>query len=140
MIWQKKLSFLSLFCLFLFFNFFFSISAFAYNYGYTGSVQTYTAQWGYYKLEVWGAQGGTRYTSGSGGKGGYSSGNIWLSPGTILYIYVGGTNGYNGGGAATGEPSGCGGSGGGGTDIRIGGTSLSDRVIVAGGNSGISRN
>ena len=78
---------------------------------------TYTVPYnGAYKLETWGASGGSVTYSGStyrGGYGGYSTGTIWLSAGTILYINVGGmgasssesgiTNiagGYNGGGYA----------------------------------------
>ena len=117
---------------------------------------TYTAPaTGTYKLEVWGAQGGSYSSTYYGGKGGYSVGTITLNEGDNLYVYVGGqptgynssstsgnTNagGYNGGGAgrtyyysstytyALG--------GGGATDIRIGGTTYYDRVIVAGGGSG----
>ena len=54
---------------------------------------------GTYKLEVWGAQGGTS----SGGYGGYSVGTSRLHEGDQLYVVVGGTTssetgGYNGGG------------------------------------------
>jgi hypothetical protein len=47
---------------------------------------------GKYKLEVWGAQGGTYSTSyASGGKGGYSYGTITLTDkSTTLYVYSGG--------------------------------------------------
>jgi prepilin-type N-terminal cleavage/methylation domain-containing protein len=107
---------------------------------------------GTYKLEVWGAEGsGIRLSgntsSGRGGTGGYSSGIINLTSGTTLYIYTGGTGksssqgtgtgGFNGGGSGYSssiwEP---GNGGGGATDIRIGGTSLYQRVIVAGGGGG----
>ena len=82
---------------------------------YTGAVQTYTVASmcsGTYKLEVWGAQGGST-SSNTGGLGGYSVGNKTLTAGTVLYIAVGGTGtyvnitgtyalgGYNGGGTAT---------------------------------------
>lgn len=58
---------------------------------------------GYYKLEVWGAQGGSSTIT--GGYGGYSSGYVRLTRGTILYINVGEqptdlNGGYNGGGQA----------------------------------------
>lgn len=91
---------------------------------------------GYYKLEVWGAQGG--HVS-LGGKGGYSSGYINLQEGEKLYVYLGGRGanaianyskylkgGFNGGGDS-GKPSWFSphnsygeamGSGGGATDIR----------------------
>lgn len=92
---------------------------------------------GNYKLEVWGAQGGT--AGDAGGLGGYASGTIVLTAGQTVYIYVGqlgkppsGGTAWNGGGAGIC----CGGGGGGCTDIRIGGTALSNRVIVAGGGGG----
>ncbi|GKX28648.1 hypothetical protein SH1V18_11280 [Vallitalea longa] len=109
-----------------------------------GTVQTYTAPIsGNYTLEVWGAQGGGTY----GGKGGYAKGEVTLTKGEVVNIYVGsqgstytgrdygyGYGGYNGGGKGYGDqtPSG----GGGATDIRISGTALSNRVIVAGGGGG----
>ena len=65
---------------------------------------------------------------------------------TKLYLYVGGkgkqctgsttAGGFNGGGAGYGNSSYICGSGGGGTDIRIGQDSLYARVIVAGGGGG----
>ena len=66
--------------------------------------QTFTAPYtGYYQLEVWGAQGGSYSTSINGGYGGYSTGAVYLTQGTTLYVNVGGTStssdgGYNGGG------------------------------------------
>ena len=79
------------------------------NFAYTGGQQTFNVPvTGTYKLEVWGAQGGTNTKT--GGKGGYSVGTISLTSNTNIYVYVGGqpssyTGGYNGGGS--------GGSGGG---------------------------
>lgn len=102
----------------------------------TGNVWTYstvgsqsvTFNKGNYKVEVYGAQGGsTSYFA--GGLGGYSYGNLNLTADTVLNIYVGGQNGTNGGGTG-------GTRGGGASDIRIGGTALSNRVIVAGGGGG----
>ncbi|MDR0854663.1 MAG: BspA family leucine-rich repeat surface protein [Clostridiales Family XIII bacterium] len=83
---------------------------------------------GDYILETWGAQGGF-----GGGRGGYSKGEVHLTAGETLYVYVGGL-GFNGGGTA-GDSSFY---GGGGTDIRIGVDSLYSRVIVAGGGGGTS--
>ena len=65
---------------------------------------------GYYKLEVWGAQGGSYNATYHGGYGGYSEGYILLEETDILYIAVGGkgvhlgsnvsgNGGYNGGGS-----------------------------------------
>lgn len=121
------------------------------NFSYTGGVQSLTLPKGVYKLEVWGAQGGT-YSSYQGGLGGYSTGLLTLEEPTNLFIQVGGqpaTNsnstgvsngGYNGGGngynRTYGGTSTHGQGGGGGTDIRIGQDSLHARVIVAGGGGG----
>lgn len=118
------------------------------DFPYTGTVQTLTLGKGTYKLEVWGAQGGSYITShASGGKGGYSYGTITLTDKTTtLYIYSGGQGtayatttytsqgggGFNGGGGAGYR----GGGGGGASDIRIGTDSLYARVIVAGGGGG----
>lgn len=122
------------------------------NYPYTGAVQSITLPAGEYKLEVWGAQGGS-YSTYYGGAGGYSVGTLTLTDdSTTLYIYVGGqptstsstsaaiTGGFNGGGAArvhsySGTTTYCQ-AGGGGTDIRLGQDSLYARVIVAGGGGG----
>lgn len=108
------------------------------NFDYTGSVQTATLTPGAYKLECWGAQGGT-YSGCIGGYGGYSKGTITLTKTTTVYVSVGGAGsssstaaGFNGGG--TGISSGRG--GGGATDVRIGQNSLYSRVIVAGGGGG----
>lgn len=79
--------------------------------------------------------------------GGYSEGEIYLTKGTNLFVYVGGAGttstgatasigGFNGGGNGGAGNSGQGGSGGGATDIRINGNTLYDRVIVAGGGGG----
>lgn len=88
------------------------------NFEYTGGVQEVTLPKGKYKLQCWGAQGGS--VSGtysvSGSKGGYSEGVITLSRTTTFYIFVGGqgtsytssntqtstsvvNGGWNGGGA-----------------------------------------
>ena len=121
----------------------------------TGAVQNVTLNTGTFKLEVWGAQGGSYSTTYVGGKGGYSYGTLTLSNTTNLYVYVGkqgsahstttgGTSagGFNGGGSAktvaySGTTSYVTG-GGGASDIRIGQDSLYARVIVAGGGSGSS--
>lgn len=108
------------------------------TFSYTGSVQTYsivscisTAT-----LEVWGAQGGANWVS-NDNYGGYASAVFSLSAGDVLSIYVGQqpsgiTGGFNGGG--NGESVGQG--GGGGTDFRLNGITLANRIIVAGGGGG----
>ena len=121
------------------------------NFDYTGAVQEYTIPSdGKYKIELWGAQGGSYSSSVTGGNGGYTSGEITLSEGEKLYIYVGGTGGssnlnstyvsggYNGGGSANYHA----GTGGGATDVRLvngawnDDTSLRSRIMVAGGGGG----
>ena len=60
------------------------------NYDYTGGEQTFTAPTtGTYKLETWGAQGGTDSSNYHGGYGGYSNGTINLSTSSKIYVYVG---------------------------------------------------
>ncbi|MCR4581915.1 MAG: InlB B-repeat-containing protein [Bacilli bacterium] len=102
-----------------------------YEFEYTGNVQEFTALCpGEYKIEVWGAQGGYRSSSGYGGKGGYSAGTVSLSKNEKVNVYVGssGNNGgWNGGGTRA-----IGHGGGGATDVRLT-NSLYSRIIVAGG-------
>lgn len=122
---------------------FFSFGQTPVNYGFTGSFQTFTVpSTGCYLIEMWGAKGGND-AGGTGGNGGYATGKINLTAGQVLYVYVGGSGssdvtgtggGWNGGGNA--GSSGSSGGGGGASDVRLGGTSLSNRVIVAGGGGG----
>ena len=107
---------------------------------------------GTYKIELWGASGGSLNSTIKGGLGGYTKGEIRLEKGTKLYLFVGGqgghgTNaGYNGGGAGYGAGGGFGYAGGGATDIRVIGdglewnnaTSLYSRIMVAAGGAGAS--
>lgn len=126
------------------------------EYQYTGNAQEFLApETGYYKVELWGAQGGdaTYSTTYTGGKGAYTSGIIKLIKDEKFYIYVGGlghtvngtsvftvienANGYNGGAAGTSYVNNStGGGGGGATDIRFGGQTLNDRIMVAAGGGG----
>lgn len=99
-----------------------------YNYAFNSSSQTFTVPTsGWYSLDVKGAQGGGN--TGRGGQGGTAYGEIYLNANEVLTLYVGGSNGYNGGGTSTNQAS----IGGGGTDIRRNGSSLANRIIVAGG-------
>ncbi|MGN1458332.1 MAG: glycine-rich protein [Acutalibacteraceae bacterium] len=152
------------------------------RFDYTGDIQTYTAPVsGNYLLEVWGAQGGGSVASASntypnagfddpdvvsveGGRGGYTSANVYLNKGQTVYIAVGGkgmevygsygdTNitdgGYNGGGLAkygTNHSDIYNGGGGGATHIALtkqGDGQLvncesyqDDVLVVAGGGGG----
>lgn len=136
-----------------------------YNYSYNGNYQTFTAPIaGNYKLETWGAQGGTATNGTStyiGGYGGYSVGTISLKAGESIYVNVGGAGiggnsyntvttlagGYNGGGK-TSSTSGVANdhihtSGGGATHIAFTSGLLKDLnnnlnniIIVSGGGGG----
>lgn len=114
------------------------------TFGFTGSVQTFTVPAGVTQLTVdaRGASGGGA-NFGNGGMGGRTQAVISVTPGQILNLYVGGTTttitgGYNGGGSAINSTNGRG--GGGASDIRIGGTALTDRVLVAAGGGGAGTN
>lgn len=115
------------------------------TFNFTGGSQTFVVPDGVTSLQVdmAGAQGryfqnppcGNCYPS---GKGGRVQATLAVTPGQTLTIEVGGAmvngsgqqaGGYNGGGPGT-IP------GGGATDIRVGGTALTDRVLVAGGGGG----
>ncbi len=123
------------------------------TFNYTGAAQTWTVPAGVTSIRVkaWGAQGGEGIFSGLpglGGLGGYSEGDLAVTPGQQLSLYVGGAGtpsgafticcgGFNGGGNAQGtDPSNTRGGGGGASDVRIGAATLNDRVIVAGGGGG----
>jgi LPXTG-motif cell wall-anchored protein len=86
-------------------------------------------------FEVAGAQGG-----GSGGGGGVVTATDLFDAGTEIGVHVGGSDGFNGGGAAGTWYNGPGiappSSGGGASDLRFGGDELVDRAIVAGGGGG----
>lgn len=121
---------------------------YTWKYDYKGSEQKFDIPCdGIYKIELWGAQGGsitgTAYTYESnvrsdsityiGGKGAYTSGNIRLLEDNTIYIYVGGTpsqtnishksgtteGGYNGGASLASGQEVLGSPGGGATDIRL---------------------
>ena len=80
-------------------------------------------------IECWGAQGQTY-----GGQGGYSSARYYPSISqNTLYVYVGGQNGYNGGGIGINPVSFISQNGGGASDVRLISNNLNSRIIVAGG-------
>jgi hypothetical protein len=60
------------------------------TFSYTGSLQTYTVPAGVtqIRLECWGAQG----SGGNGGNGGYARGDMNVTPGQVLNVYVGTTS------------------------------------------------
>lgn len=126
------------------------------TFNYTGAMQTYVVPAGVTSLDIdmSGARGGYGTSSvNSGGPnipgfGGRVQTTLDVTPGQTLYIYVGGVGsdgvggsvfnagGFNGGGDGYRWAS----AGGGASDIRIGGTTLNDRVIVAGGGGGYGDN
>ena len=129
-----------------------------------GVEQTFTPSCtGYYKLEVWGAQGGSSGTNYPGGYGGYSKGTVKLNKDENVFINVGGqgkyaggnkltaAGGYNGGGDGytdAGSYTRYAGGGGGATHIALSSGLLtafspdleeskhSNLLIVAGGGGG----
>ncbi|MBK7226958.1 MAG: M36 family metallopeptidase [Saprospiraceae bacterium] len=122
---------------------------------YTGGMQTWVVPTGVTSItiEAWGAEGGSApynlSTCGNldmGGNGGYATGTAAVTPGQTINIFVGGRGqngpgigGFNGGGAAPLDPGSDPNTlstGGGASDVRIGGIALTDRVIVAAGGGG----
>ena len=123
------------------------------TFSYSGGTQTWTVPAGVTSITVdaSGASGGGAYTSSditTPGNGGRVQATLAVVPGQVLTLNVGGAGsngdpifggvgGFNGGGnAAVYSGSYSGGGGGGATDIRIGGTALSNRVLVAAGGGG----
>jgi gliding motility-associated-like protein len=116
------------------------------TFNFTGQVQQWVVPPCVYEVctDVRGAKGG----GANGGNGARITACIPVQPGDVLYLYIGGmgtqgnnSGGWNGGG--TGHSSFGGGGqgswgGGGASDIRIGGTALANRIIVAGGGGGRS--
>jgi len=123
------------------------------TFNYTGSQQTWIVPGGVTSvtIDLAGSQGGSGGNGtlwNPGGLGGRVQGTLTVVPGNVLYINVGGAGGnetqvaggvggWNGGGNG-GYDAGIwlGGGGGGGTDIRLGGNALTNRVAVGGGGGG----
>jgi hypothetical protein len=121
-------------------------SALTETFNFTGAAQTWNVPPGVGEatFDLLGAQGGgsPRRPVAPGGLGGRATGTIAVTPDSPIQVNVGGqggqgdtdTGGFNGGG--WGNSGGFG--GGGASDIRIGGTALTDRALVAGGGGGTS--
>ena len=122
------------------------------TFNFTGAAQTWTVPAGVTEVtfDLYGAQGGGD-TGGvfAAGLGGRATTTIFVTPGESIQVNVGGrgevsstgstggAGGFNGGGdGAAGGEGGPGDGGGGASDIRIGGTEPTDRVLVAGGGGG----
>lgn len=129
-----------------------SIHASAYaqttTFSYTGSYAQYVVPTNVTSIsfDLLGASGGGASGGGwtvYGGLGSELKGNLSVSSGEILYIFVGGAGidgslnnplgGFNGGGNGSNN---SGGGGGGATDIRLGGLSLTNRIAIAAGGGG----
>ena len=120
------------------------------NFDYTGSEQTFVAPvGGVYKLETWGAQGGSYSSNYFGGYGGYSVGYVNLAVKNLLYVNVGSagnyhTGGYNGGGYVNNGNYGQ--AGGGATHIALKSGLLStlennkDNILIVSGGGGGAAN
>ena len=122
------------------------------DFDYTGTEQVFTAPAdGKYKIELWGAQGGSDYSGVKASLGGYVSGNILLKAPEKLYVYVGESPRYGSMSCYISNPNtafnsshfGTCAVGGGATDVRtaIGSdwddfNSLKSRIMVAGGGGG----
>lgn len=100
-------------------------------------------------VELWGAQGGPSRcgveagydlpdVQEDGGRGGWLRAELPVSSGELLVVHVGGRGGLDGapGWNGGGRGGAWGGGGGGASDVRVGGASLADRVLVAGGGGG----
>ncbi len=127
------------------------------TFSYTGSVQTYTVPSGVSGLAIT-AQGATGgYCSQEGitmsdrfGFGACVVCTLSVVSGSVVYVYAGGrggngvaivggegARGWNGGGLGSiGYLPYVGGGGGGASDLRVGGTGLANRVVVAAGGGG----
>jgi hypothetical protein len=111
------------------------------TFAYTGAADSWTVPAGVTSatFDLYGAQGGG--SAGNAlffaGLGGELKATLAVSAGTSIQVTVGGQGaglaaGFNGGG-------GGGFGGGGASDIRVGGTGLADRKLVAGGGGGAGR-
>jgi len=118
------------------------------TFNYTGAIQMFTIPQGVSSINVtlWGAQGGTQIQNpggGIGGRGGAIYSTVAVTSGQTLYLLVGGSGtatlgGWNGGGNGVHVTRSAG--GGGATDIRIGGSTWTNRILVAGGGGGANFN
>ena len=111
------------------------------TFDFTGAAQTWTVPAGVTSatFDLYGAEGGKNPRPFAAALGGRATATIAVTPGAAIQVNVGGrgqvspsTGGFNGGGQGLLT----GGGGGGASDIRIGGTALADRVLVAGGGGG----
>jgi hypothetical protein len=101
--------------------------------GTNGSAQSFVVPTGVTQMtiQVWGASGpdaspppgGPPIVNGNGGLGGHAGATVPVTPGETLRVRVGSNHGFNSGNFG----------GGGATDVRQGGDTLTNRIVVAGG-------
>jgi len=119
------------------------------TFNFTGGQQSFVVPNGVTSIHIqaWGAEGATVIPEAPAGLGGFAEGDLAVTPGQTLEIFVGGQGtaisesfgggGFNGGGDANSvSPSVIRGGGGGASDVRVDGISLNNRVIVAAGDGG----
>ena len=107
------------------------------TFSFTGASQQFVVPRGTTSVtvEACGAKG-TSLESDRGGRGGYLKSVMTVTPGSTLYVYVGSSQGYNGGVSCMYA------AGGGGTDLRTmdggadGSLNVGSRIFVAGGGGG----
>jgi subtilisin-like proprotein convertase family protein len=121
------------------------------DFAFTGGEQQFVVPQGVFSVHIaaFGAEGGAAsnnvaFCAGAPdlpGLGGHAEGDLAVSPGDVLSVFVGGAGGagdapgFNGGGGSCPDATTCG-SGGGASDVRAGGNGLANRVIVAGAGGG----
>lgn len=120
------------------------------DFAFTGGEQQFVVPPGVTSVHIaaFGAQGGDAQNnvafcgaSDVPGLGGHAEGDLSVTPGEVLSIYVGGAGGagnapgFNGGGGSCADATTCS-SGGGASDVRQGGNTINDRVLVAGAGGG----
>jgi hypothetical protein len=120
------------------------------DFTYTGAQQFYVVPACVTQVELtaYAAQGADATIGGIGGLGGMTYGVMDVTPGDTLFVFVGGQDGYNGGGQGGQDGNSAGGGaagafaaiGGGASDIRLNGILLTDRVMVAGAGGGAGSN
>ena len=120
------------------------------TFAYSGAAQTFNVPSTVTQVTVtaYGAQGGTAVGGAVGGPGGEAVETLNVTPGSTLYVYVGGqgtgggAGGFNGGGAGGIGTEVLilavqhGGGGGGASDVRSTPPTLTHRLVVAGGGGG----
>ena len=127
-----------------------------YHFNVSGKTEEFIIpETGWYTIDLYGGSGGNTVIAmegqgpKSGGLGGHVKAKYYFTKGEIIYINIGDSGhggvssatylpvagGYNGGGDATSVYFA---SGGGASDIRLGGTGLDNRIMVAGGGGGSS--